>query len=329
MSRAHQRAAEVLREYAAMIEESEVNRSGPLKGRCDPKIEAEIIEYRALAAALEAAWVVLLRVTPTSRWCAYGPATHRTEGDRVQAAQRRRRHGARDRAADPAPGRRRETGRRAQAMTQVLVVFAATFISVFTLGLQSLNVNGRHYLAAACTSLFIGGGHLLLYRFMPSAAAPEILSYLVGGVTGITSSIWCHDRAKAWLQKRRDARAMVVHVHRRSSRDRRARRRPELRRPAAHSVNQGSIHHARRDPRRTEEARPELARPDRRAPRHRGHEARLSLQGAARGRHDQGHRLDQHARLALPDQDLAAPAPPQPRERTKRRKAKHAKRPRP
>lgn len=96
-------------------------------------------------------------------------------------------------------------------MTQVLVVFAATFISVFTLGLQSLNVNGRHYLAAAFTSLFIGGGHMLLYRFMPSAAAPEILSYLVGGVTGITSSIWCHDRAKAWLQKRRERRSMVAH----------------------------------------------------------------------------------------------------------------------
>jgi ethanolamine transporter EutH len=91
-------------------------------------------------------------------------------------------------------------------MTQVLIVFAATFISVFTLGLQSLNVNGRYYIAAACTSLFIGGGHLFLYHFMPSAAAPEILSYLVGGVTGITSSIWCHDRAKVWLQKRRDAR---------------------------------------------------------------------------------------------------------------------------
>jgi hypothetical protein len=75
------RAAEVLREYASLIEESEVNHSGPLKGRCDPKIEAEITEYRALADALEAAWVVLLRVTPTSRWCAYGPATHR-EGDR-------------------------------------------------------------------------------------------------------------------------------------------------------------------------------------------------------------------------------------------------------
>jgi hypothetical protein len=77
MSRTHQRAAEVLREYAALIEQSLVNRSGPLKGRCDPEIEAEIVEYRALAAALEAAWVVLLRVTPTSRWCAYGPATHR------------------------------------------------------------------------------------------------------------------------------------------------------------------------------------------------------------------------------------------------------------
>jgi DNA-binding Lrp family transcriptional regulator len=33
-------------------------------------------------------------------------------------------------------------------------------------------------------------------------------------------------------------------------------------------------------------------------------------------------------RLALPDQDLATALPAQPRERTKRRKAKHAKRPR-
>jgi hypothetical protein len=99
-------------------------------------------------------------------------------------------------------------------MTQVLIVFAATYVSVFTLGLQSLNVNGRHYLAAGVTSIFIGGGHLLLYRAMPSAAAPEIASYLAGGVTGICSSIWFHARAKGWLSswlaRRRAARPQVL-----------------------------------------------------------------------------------------------------------------------
>jgi hypothetical protein len=47
------RAAEVLRNYATMIENSEVHHSGPLKGRCSPGIEDEVAEYRALALALE------------------------------------------------------------------------------------------------------------------------------------------------------------------------------------------------------------------------------------------------------------------------------------
>jgi hypothetical protein len=46
------RAAEVLRNYAAMIEESEVHHSGPLRGRCTPEIEKEVAEYRSLADAL-------------------------------------------------------------------------------------------------------------------------------------------------------------------------------------------------------------------------------------------------------------------------------------
>lgn len=59
------RAAEVLREYATMIEDSELNRSGPLKGRCEPKIEAEISEYRELAVALEArAWIPVTERLP-------------------------------------------------------------------------------------------------------------------------------------------------------------------------------------------------------------------------------------------------------------------------
>lgn len=83
-----------------------------------------------------------------------------------------------------------------------LLCFAATFVSVFALGLQSLNVNQGHYRAAALTSLLIGGGHIALYRYMPGADLVEIAGYLAGGVTGITSSMWFHRRAKAWWQAR-------------------------------------------------------------------------------------------------------------------------------
>jgi hypothetical protein len=83
-------------------------------------------------------------------------------------------------------------------MSAALLCFASTFVSVFALGLQSLNVNQGHYWAAAGTSLLIGGGHIALYKYMPGANAPELAGYLAGGVTGITSSMWFHRRFKAW-----------------------------------------------------------------------------------------------------------------------------------
>ncbi len=87
-------------------------------------------------------------------------------------------------------------------MKGALLIFAATYVSVFTLGLQSLNVNQGHYLAAAVTSFFIGTGHILLYRHMPSAHPGELVGYYLGGIAGICSSIWFHKRAKAWLALR-------------------------------------------------------------------------------------------------------------------------------
>lgn len=83
-------------------------------------------------------------------------------------------------------------------MSTVALCFASTYISVFALGLQSLNVNQGHYWAAAGTSLLIGASTMVLYKFMPSANLPEMTGYLAGGVTGITSSMWFHRRAKAW-----------------------------------------------------------------------------------------------------------------------------------
>lgn len=59
------RAAEVLREYAEMIYESGLHRSGPNKGRCDPPIEEEVAEYRSLAEALDRlGWIALAERLP-------------------------------------------------------------------------------------------------------------------------------------------------------------------------------------------------------------------------------------------------------------------------
>ena len=73
-----------------------------------------------------------------------------------------------------------------------LLLFASCFFSVFALGFQSQNVNQGHYMAAAITSFAIGGGHLALYRLMPSAGLSEIVAFLLGGPLGITASMLAH-----------------------------------------------------------------------------------------------------------------------------------------
>lgn len=75
-----------------------------------------------------------------------------------------------------------------------LYLFLSTFIAVFSLGLQSLNVNQGHYWAAAGTSILISSGHILLYRYMPEASAQQMAAYYFGGILGITSSMWVHAR---------------------------------------------------------------------------------------------------------------------------------------
>jgi hypothetical protein len=87
-------------------------------------------------------------------------------------------------------------------MTQALLVFGSTFLAVFTLGLQSLNVNQGNYIAAALTSIGIGAGHICLYRYMPSSTGLDVLAYFAGGVTGITSSMYFHRVVRAWWHSR-------------------------------------------------------------------------------------------------------------------------------
>lgn len=75
-----------------------------------------------------------------------------------------------------------------------ILVFVSTFVSVFALGFQSRNVNQGHYLAASVTSLFISGGHLMLYKYLPQPNALEVFGYMAGGVLGINAAMWVHAR---------------------------------------------------------------------------------------------------------------------------------------
>lgn len=73
-----------------------------------------------------------------------------------------------------------------------LTLFASTFVLVFALGSQSLNVNNGHYLLAALTSFVIGAGQMVLYKLAPEAGWSEIAAYLCGGPLGIVCSMFAH-----------------------------------------------------------------------------------------------------------------------------------------
>ena len=75
-----------------------------------------------------------------------------------------------------------------------IALFASTFVVVFALGLQSLNVNGGHYAAAFVTSFVIGASQLALYKLVPDANLAQIAAYMTGGPFGIVASMWAHRR---------------------------------------------------------------------------------------------------------------------------------------
>jgi hypothetical protein len=97
------------------------------------------------------------------------------------------------------------------AFVTAATVFASTFFTVFALGVQSLNVNQRMFLASAVTSLAISSGHLWLYKVMPNPSWWDIGGYYAGGVIGITCSIAAHPYIKVLLQRMR-ARRVDEHV---------------------------------------------------------------------------------------------------------------------
>lgn len=78
-------------------------------------------------------------------------------------------------------------------MTSILI-FSSTFILVFALGFQSLNVNNGHYRAAFMTSFAISISNLVLFKTLPQADVMQVSAYLLGGPFGIVTSMWAHRR---------------------------------------------------------------------------------------------------------------------------------------
>ncbi len=86
-----------------------------------------------------------------------------------------------------------------------LALFASTFLLVFALGLQSLNVNGGFYWWAFFTSFVIGASNLVLFKLAPDANVTECVAYLTGGPFGIVASMWTHRR---WISAKREIDAL-------------------------------------------------------------------------------------------------------------------------
>lgn len=79
-----------------------------------------------------------------------------------------------------------------------LLIFGSTFVLVFALGFQSLNVNGGKYIAAFLTSFFIAGSNLVLFKTVPQSGELEIFAYLLAGPFAIVASMYVH---KKWMRK--------------------------------------------------------------------------------------------------------------------------------
>lgn len=82
-------------------------------------------------------------------------------------------------------------------MTTILALFVSTFVLVFALGIQSLNVNNGHRVAAVFTSFLIGASNLALFKLAPDASMAEAAGFLLGGPLGIYAAMVAHP----WLVK--------------------------------------------------------------------------------------------------------------------------------
>lgn len=74
-----------------------------------------------------------------------------------------------------------------------VVIFCATFLLVFGMGFQALNVTKGHIKAAFVTSFLLGLANLALLKMVPSTESMlDIAAFLCGGPFGVIASMKLH-----------------------------------------------------------------------------------------------------------------------------------------
>lgn len=79
----------------------------------------------------------------------------------------------------------------------------ATFAMVFLRGFQQKNVHGNHYLSAAITCAAMCVADITVVLFAVQKGWVVLPYTIAGGVTGILSSMWIHDKLITWFKQRK------------------------------------------------------------------------------------------------------------------------------
>ncbi|MDH5527171.1 MAG: hypothetical protein OEY97_07685 [Nitrospirota bacterium] len=95
-------------------------------------------------------------------------------------------------------------------MTHSMTVFLAQYATVLLLGMQSLNVNGGHYVLAAVTSFGLGAGGYYLTAVIAQAGNEGVgsgvwIAFVAAGPCGIVTAMRIHPWLRARLGKPKGA----------------------------------------------------------------------------------------------------------------------------
>jgi len=91
----------------------------------------------------------------------------------------------------------------------LFLLFLSSFLVVFLLVFQQLNVSRRHYGLAAITSVAITLTQFIVVKGMASGGAPEMVFMSAGAVLGVLTSMASHDRLFRWRAARLTAKTAI------------------------------------------------------------------------------------------------------------------------
>ena len=78
----------------------------------------------------------------------------------------------------------------------IIYLFLASFLSVFLLSFQQLNVQHRRYIASFVTSLGITSANYTLFKYLPAGDFQvwQFAAFSIGSALGVCMAMYSHDR---------------------------------------------------------------------------------------------------------------------------------------